>query len=173
MPAPSSVPAVSPEPLLFSATLIPHRSLSQRGFFLLMLAIGVVSCALGIAFVTMGAWPVFGFFGLDATLIYLAFRRNYRDARAFEEITLSGSRLLVRSVAPDGTVVEHSFAPAWTRLETAERPGGWGIAGMALVSGGRQLVIGRFLNAADRTAFVEVFARALAEARSGRAVDPG
>ncbi|MCW5696210.1 MAG: DUF2244 domain-containing protein [Bauldia sp.] len=167
MPAPSRVPDISPEPLLFSATLIPYRSLSQRGFFLLMLAIGVVSFGLGVAFVTMGAWPVFGFFGLDATLIYLAFRRNYRDARAFEEITLSGNRLLVRSVSADGDVVEHSFAPAWTRLETAERPGGWGIAGLALVSSDRRLVIGRFLNAADRTAFAEVFARALADARSG------
>ena len=29
----------------------------------------------------MGAWPVMGFFGLDALLIYVAFKLNYRAGR--------------------------------------------------------------------------------------------
>ena len=31
-------------------------------------------------FLLLGAWPVFGFFGLDVLLLYLAFRANYRAA---------------------------------------------------------------------------------------------
>ena len=34
----------------------------------------------------MGAWPVFGFFGLDALAIYWAFKVNFHRAAAYEEI---------------------------------------------------------------------------------------
>ena len=66
---------------LFERVLLPHRSLPPRGFHLLMLVLGAVSLAVGIAFVSIGAWPVFGFFGLDVGLVYFAFRINYRSAR--------------------------------------------------------------------------------------------
>ena len=34
-----------------------------------------------MVFLLAGAWPVFGFFGLDVLLVYWAFRLNYRRAR--------------------------------------------------------------------------------------------
>ncbi len=65
----------------------------------------------------MGAWPVFGFFGLDVLLVYLAFRRNYMDAQAIEEIDLSPARLLVRHVSAHGARdANTAFNPYWTRL---------------------------------------------------------
>eukprot|EP01031_Cornospumella_fuschlensis_P049526 gene49526-60638_t len=76
-------PVVPAEELtIFAATLAPHRSLSQRGFLLVMLVIGGISFASGAVFLAMGAWPVFGFFGLDVVLIYWAFRANFRAADA-------------------------------------------------------------------------------------------
>ncbi len=45
-----------------------------------MAVLGGVSFAAGMVFLLMGAWPVFGFFGLDVLLVYWAFRANYRDA---------------------------------------------------------------------------------------------
>ena len=60
--------------LLFDAILRPHRSLGPRGFLALMIFVALVSFAAGIAFVSIGAWPVFGFFGLDALALYVAFR---------------------------------------------------------------------------------------------------
>ena len=54
-----------PQPELFSALLTPHRSLNRTGFVVLMVFLSVVSFATGLAFLLMGAWPVFGFFGLD------------------------------------------------------------------------------------------------------------
>ena len=41
-----------------------------------MIAIGVVSFCVVLAFLLMGAWPVIGFFGLDVALIYWEFRQN-------------------------------------------------------------------------------------------------
>ena len=76
----------SAEPAIFSAVITPHRSLGSRGFLILMLAIGAVSFVSGMVFLLLGAWPVFGFLGLDVLLVYVAFRANYRAARAYEEV---------------------------------------------------------------------------------------
>ena len=77
------------EPVLFSALLTPHRSLNRTGFVLVMAFLSVISFAAGVAFLLMGAWPVFGFFGLDVLVIYWAFRVNFRRAAATEEITVT------------------------------------------------------------------------------------
>ena len=74
------------QPELFSALLTPHRSLNRTGFLVLMVFLSAVSFAAGLAFLLMGAWPVFGFFGLDVLAIYWAFRVNFLRARASEEI---------------------------------------------------------------------------------------
>src|ERR1700676_382632 len=54
-----------PQPKLFSALLTPHRSLNRTGFLVLMGSVGTVGFAAGLAFLLMGAWPVFGFFGIE------------------------------------------------------------------------------------------------------------
>ena len=53
---------------------------------------GAVSFVAGFVFLLIGAWPVFGFFGLDVVLIYLAFKLNYRAARLYETIDLTPAR---------------------------------------------------------------------------------
>src|SRR6266403_163723 len=81
------------QPELFSALLTPHRSLNRTGFLVLMVFLCAVSFAAGLAFLLMGAWPVLGFFGLDALAIYWAFRVNFRHAKATEEISVTPSAL--------------------------------------------------------------------------------
>src|ERR1700744_1101155 len=98
---------------LFSARLTPHRSLNRTGFLLVMAFLSVVSFAAGIAFLLMGAWPVFGFFGLDVLAIYWAFRINFRRARAREEIRITPSELRLRRVSHRGHVSEWAFNPLW------------------------------------------------------------
>ena len=83
------------EPTLFSALLTPHRSLNRTGFLVLMAFLSLISFAAGVAFLLMGAWPVFGFFGLDVLAIYWAFKINFRRARACEEILVTPSELRV------------------------------------------------------------------------------
>ena len=57
------------EPTLFEARLKPHRSLSRAGFIAVMAVLGGASLTVGSAFLMMGAWPIFGFFGLDVLLV--------------------------------------------------------------------------------------------------------
>ena len=45
------------EPPLFDALLTPHRSLTPRGFLLLMGVLCALSFGSGLAFILSGAWP--------------------------------------------------------------------------------------------------------------------
>ena len=105
------------EPVLFSVLLTPHRSLNRTGFVLVMTFLSVISFATGVAFLMMGAWPVFGFLGLDVLAIYIAFKINFGRARAREEITVTPSELRIRRVSHRGHVVEWVFNPLWVRLD--------------------------------------------------------
>src|ERR1043165_9074323 len=105
------------EPALFSAIITPHRSLGGVGFLVLMGVVIVVSFAAGMVFLLMGAWPVFGFFGLDVLLIYWAFRINYARAAAYELVRVTPVELRVRKVSHRGKVREWVLNPLWVKLE--------------------------------------------------------
>src|SRR5262249_59631589 len=86
------------DPKIFSAVITPHRSLGPKGFLIFMLCLGCLSFIAGIIFVSLGACPVFGFFGLDVLLVYLTFRPNYRTPRASEAVIVTASELTVPKV---------------------------------------------------------------------------
>jgi uncharacterized membrane protein len=155
-----------PEPTLFSAIVTPHRSLSSTGFLIVMAAIGGISFAAGMVFLMLGAWPVFGFFGLDVLLIYWAFRANYRAAAAYEEVTVTPSELRVRKVTQRGQVSEWTLNPLWVRLdrETHEE---FGIEHLFLVSRGRRLPVASFLGPQEKESFAAALGSAIGEAKRG------
>lgn len=153
----------SQEPI-FHARLTAHRSLGRKGFRVLM---GVlISCWIitGIVFLSLGAWPIFGFFGLDVLLIWLAFRWNYRAGRAHEEVKLSPQRLTIRKVAPSGRASEHGFNPFWAKFNVL-RHDFIGITRMSVEAQGRRVSFGSFLNPDDRESFAKAFSIALSEAK--------
>jgi uncharacterized membrane protein len=152
------------DPTLFEARLKPHRSLTPQGFALLMIVLGGISFAVGTVFLVMGAWPVFGFFGLDVLVVWLAFRANFRAARTYEDIHLTPHRLLVRQVSARGEARETEFNPRWTRLEKNEDET-YGVTRLALISRGIGLVIGAFLPPVHRGQLARALSAALAVAK--------
>jgi uncharacterized membrane protein len=154
------------EPTLFSAIVTPYRSLSRMGFVIVMAALGGLSFIAGTVFLLMGAWPVFGFFGLDVLLVYLAFRANYRAAAAYEQVTVTASELKVRKVSRRGKVSEWTLNPVWVKLdrETHEE---FGIERLFLVSRGRRLPIASFLGPQEKESFAAALAAAIGEAKRG------
>jgi uncharacterized membrane protein len=164
---PPDIPAPDPaERPFFSARLTPHRSLGPRGFLVLMLATGAICFVSGLVFLVIGAWPVFWFFGLDVLIVYVAFRINYGQARAFEEVHVSALDVRVVRVSERGAVQEFHLNPAWARLDVTRIPDE-GVVSIALVSHGRSLDVGSFLNPPDRESFAAALGRALATARRG------
>ncbi len=158
--------ATGQEQPFFSAVLVPHRSLGRRGILLLMAAVAVLSAITSLAFWRIGAWPVVGFVGLDAVLIWLAFRLNMKAARAFEEVAVSVTEIVVRKVSAVGRAQEIRLNPVWARLEI-ERIEDEGVTRIRLLSRGRAVDVGAFLNPVDRTTFAEALRLALSTARAG------
>ncbi len=159
-------PSHVPETVVFSAVLRPHRSLEPRGFGILMVAIALLSFFIGFAFWLMGAWPVVGFCGLDVLLIQLAFRLNYRDARACEEVHLTHERLSVTQISPKGVARETGFNPYWARLEVERQPE-IGVTALSIASHGARLSVGAFLPPVERESFAGALSMALTKVRAG------
>jgi uncharacterized membrane protein len=155
-----------PQAELFSALLTPHRSLSGAGFLALMTFVTVISFAAGIAALLMGAWPVFGFFGLDVLAIYWAFKINFRHARASEEIRVTASELRVRRTSHRGHVMEFVLNPLWVQLDQKIHAE-YGIEKLYLLSKGRRLSIGSFLGPAEKASFAKALLAALQAAKRG------
>ena len=159
------------EPELFSALLTPHRSLNRTGFLVLMAFLSVVSFGAGVAFWMMGAWPVFGFFGLDVVLVYWAFKVNFRRAKATEEILVTSSELRVRRVSHRGHVVEWVLNPLWVRLDQKTHAE-FGIEKLYLVSRGRRVSVASFLGPDEKASFAKALMAALQAAKRGPTYNP-
>ncbi len=159
------------EPELFSALLTPHRSLNRTGFVVLMTFVCTISFIAGVAFWLMGAWPIFGFFGIDALLIYWAFKVNFRRAKAIEEISVTPSELRVRRVSHRGHVVEWVLNPLWVRLDQTVHEE-FGIERLYLVSKGRRVSIASFLNPEEKASFAKALMAALNTAKRGPTYNP-
>jgi uncharacterized membrane protein len=154
------------EPTIFAAVLTPHRSLGPTGFLVFMLVLGGLSFASGMVFLLMGAWPVFGFLGLDVLLVYWAFRANYRAAGAYEEVTVTATELMVRKVSHHGRVREWTLNPLWVRLHRDVHEE-FGVQRLFLVSQGRRLAIAGCLGPSEKESFAHALSAALGEAKRG------
>lgn len=149
---------------LFDAILRPHRSLGRKGLILLLIGMGAVSGAIGLVFLLNGAWPVFGFFGLDMIALCLAFRANNRAARAYERLCLTRRRLSVQRVGPRGRMREWRFQPHWLRVAMDDPPRH--DSRLTLASHGRSVEVGAFLMPEERLEVAQALRAALARLRA-------
>ncbi len=125
-----------------------------------------ISTLYSLPFYLMGAWPVVGFLGLDVLLLYIAFRANFRAARAYELLRLTPLELLFARISPRGARREWRFNPVWVRFERVEHEE-FGTQRLALVSRGDSVEVGSFLGPEQKAALATSFSAALAEARRG------
>jgi uncharacterized membrane protein len=106
--------------LLFQAHLTPHRSLSRRAFRRIMIAVTLFSLTVSTVTFFAGAWPVFGFMGLDIALVYFALKLSYRSGRVSETLELDEQMLTVERTDPRGLSRSWRLQPAWLKVELAE-----------------------------------------------------
>jgi uncharacterized membrane protein len=156
-------PAPLPEP--FRAVLTPHRSLSPKGFRILMISLGAIGLGTGMLFLALGAWPVLGFFGLDVLLVYIAFRVNYRAGRLYETLVLTPASLVLTRVHPSGRQERFHCNPYWARVSLREWPDGR--TALSIASRGTELAFGAFLTDDERRDLASALTDALLTARGG------
>jgi len=114
---------------------------------------------------------VFGFFGLDVLAIYWAFKINFRDGRASEEIRITPSELWVRRISHRGHVMEFVLNPLWVQLDQ-QIHAEYGIEKLYLLSKGRRVSIGSFLGPDEKASFAKALIAALQAARRGPTYNP-
>jgi uncharacterized membrane protein len=149
---------------LFDAILTPHRSLGPTGFVILMSLVALIGFGTGIVFLTIGAWPVFGFCGLEVLLIWVCFRLSYRSGRMWERVRLTPTALTVERHLIDGSWREWRFQPYWLRVAMDDPP--QHESRLVLTSHGNSLAIGSFLTPEERLDLAKALRRALDAARA-------
>jgi len=152
------------ETTVFAARLEPNPPLGPRGTFAVLAGVAIVGIAVSIPFYLAGAWPVFGFFGLDVLALYVAFRICRRRAAGYEELLLTPVELRYRKVTGYGRTAEWRFNPAWVRVQS-EAIGEFGLRRLALVEGRRSLAVATCLGAREKADFASALTSALGEAR--------
>jgi uncharacterized membrane protein len=147
------------------ATLTPHRSLNRQGFNLLISAISLVSFGVGLFFYHIGAWPVVGFMGLDVALIWLAFNRNFADARRAECIEITNHEVVLQQLSERRAPREYRFVRRWVRVELEEDKERELVGPLYLRFQDRRTEIASFLGAEERQAFAKELQAALVNPR--------
>ena len=161
-PAPPAQPGESD--YLFDAVLQPNRSLPPIGFYIVIACVGVVALGLGIMFLMVGAWPIFGLYGLDIALLYWALKSNYRSGRMYETVRLTQDTLTVERVDTRGRQSRWQFQPHWLRVHMDDPPEHE--SQIRLQSHGRTIIIGSFLSPEERLDFAQALQEALVRARA-------
>jgi len=151
---------------IFEDTLSPHRSLGPRGFRVLMIVTCGLCTLVTIPFFILRAWPIVGFMGADVLGVYLAFRLNFRAARAREHFRLTYFELQFARISAGGARREWRLAPAWVRLERVDDED-YGPQRLTLHSRGRSWRIAQGVGPQRKAEFAGELAKALAEARRG------
>jgi len=149
---------------LYETLIRPHRSLTRPGFIALLALYVAIAAVPALWFLSRGAWPVTGAFGLEGLLLWGAFRLNNRDRRRFEWIRLTESELVVTRGDAGGRMIEWRLEPTWLRVELVST-GGRVVRQtvLALTSHGKRLFIGGFLGLEQKEQLAKNLRTALAE----------
>jgi uncharacterized membrane protein len=149
---------------LFAATLTPHRSLSRNGGRFVVAALAVLCTVPAIVFLSLGAWPVLGFLGLDLVLLWWALDSAFRKSRESETVTLWRDQLEIKHTDGRGRETLSRFNPHFVKL-VIERDINERTTGLLLRTRERELRLGDFLSLDDRSSFAKAFGTALRRAR--------
>lgn len=150
---------------LLSVRITPNDSLGARGVVVVMVLLSAVAVPFGLLFLTLGAWPVVPFIGLDVLLLYVAFRAYRRRTSAYEEVRVTPEEVLVRSVDERGRAREQRFNTAWVRTGREVLPDDGGLSAFYILWQGRRHTLASYLSGPERADFAEAFDRAVASAR--------
>lgn len=142
----------------FSLTVKRNCSISPQTLLWLLLATVLLSFGIATGFALMGAWLVFPFAGIEMGALAAALYVNGRHAADYERIERRGGQLVVE-VSDAERVSFHRFNVVHVRVLTHEARNGLRIA---LTERGRELEVGRHLDAPGRRSLARLLRARLA-----------
>ena len=149
--------------IFMDAEIRPNRSLSQRGFILLIAVITVFNCAAAAVFLSMGAIYVPMFLGLDVLAIVFAFLASFAAARQVERVVVTPRLIQVIRQTPRWSRLVWESPTAFTRVQLVVEDDQ--AVGLRLKLSGKEAPVAQALSPGERAAFAEALERAIRSAR--------
>jgi len=148
------------------AVITPHRSLSERGFIILITVVTLANCCSAAVFVYMGAVLVPLFLGIDVLAVIVAFMVSYAGARRIERVTITARDVVVTHEAPNWSRVVWESPTAFTRVAVEKEEDR--TIGLRLALSGKQVDVAQALSPRERGEFAKALEQAIWEARRER-----
>ena len=148
------------------AVITPHRSLSERGFIILISVVTAANCCSAAVFVHLGATFVPFFLGIDVVAILVAFGVSYGSAKRVERVRITARDVVVTHETPQWSRVVWESPTAFTRVNLYKDEDR--VMGLALALSGKQAPVAQALSPRERGEFAEALEKAIWEARRER-----
>lgn len=152
--------------LYMDAVITPNRSLSQRGFVVLICIVTALNCISALIFVAMGATLVPVFLGLDVLAVIGAFLLSFQAAKRVERVQVSAREVRVIQETPRWSRVTWESPTAFTRV--AKEILDDVVVDVRLALSGRDVSVAQALSPSERADFARALENAIHEARRER-----
>lgn len=148
------------------AVITPNRSLSQRGFVILIAVITGVNALTALIFLRMGATMVPIFLGLDVVAITVAFLVSFHAARQVERVQVTAHEVRVLRQTPRAQALVWTSPTAFTRVgvEVEDEE----TVGVKLMLSGKVAKVAAALSPRERADFARALESAIWRARRAR-----
>ena len=153
-------------PLYMDAEIRPNRSLSERGFIVLIMVVTLLNCVSAAVFIAMGATLVPIFLAADVLAVAVAFLASFHAGKRVERVQVSASEVRVTEETPKWSRLVWESPTAFTRvrLETEDERA----VALKLALSGKEAEVAAALSPGERAAFAKALERAIWRARRER-----
>jgi uncharacterized membrane protein len=153
--------------LYMDAVLRPHRSLSPRGFVVLISVVTAANCAAAAVFLSLHAHLVPLFLGVDVAAIATALAASFRSAEQVERVQVGPYEIRVTRETPRASAVIWESPTAFTRVEVDHDPADGYVTGCRLRLSSREVTLAAALGPKERAEFAKALETALWRAKRG------
>ncbi len=148
------------------AEIRPNRSLSERGFIILIAVVTVANCASAAVFIAVGAIFVPIFLAVDVLAVLVAFLVSFHAAKRIERVQVSASEIRVTHETPKQTRLVWRSPTAFTRVRVEKEEER--TVALKLALSGREAEVAAALSPRERADFARALERAIWQARRER-----
>jgi uncharacterized membrane protein len=155
------------EPLYLDAELRPNRSLSPRGFVVLISVITAINVVSALVFLRLGAALVAPFLGMAVLAIVVAFLASFRAGRVVERVQVTAGQVKVTCETPRARTVVWESPTAFTRVDTV-RDEDDRMTQVVLALSAKRRTVAAALSPTERGEFARALEAAIWQARRAR-----
>ncbi|MDP3635198.1 DUF2244 domain-containing protein [Phenylobacterium sp.] len=152
--------------VFMDAEIRPNRSLSRRGFVVLITVLTVLNCASAAVFLSMGAVFVPMFLGLDLVAVVVAFLVSFAAAKQIERVRVTDRQVQVFQETPTWKKLMWESPTAFTRVTLVTEDDH--AIDLRLALSGKEAPVARALSPAERAEFAKALEGAIYSARRAR-----